>query len=570
MRALAWGDDGVALIGELPWSPPAAPVPAAWYVEPTKPIDRAGLAQLVAALRAQRIPGLSLRGQAIAPWLAELRDLPALRALILDDTGASAGDLAAMQLPAELERLGLARTGATDDAVAAIAARHAQLTAIDLEDTAAGDGAAAALARVPTLRAVSLAGTALTDAGAARLGALRGLQVVDLARTRAGARAVAALRELPLRALFLDGTAVGRELSTLAVLAPALRRLDVSRLRAYRPTDADLAWLARARELIELGASGSALTDRVAAPVAELPHLERIRLAGTGIGQATIAALAARATRAGQTDLIEVDLAATPVSDALATQLLSAPRLRVIRLDATPITDAALAAADVSLALAELYVSDTQITAAGLAILAKLPHLDALGVARTAIGAAGFAAITRLRELRTLVLSGVDAPRDALAGLASLSTLERLYLDGTQADDATLTAIAGLRALRVLHLEGTGASDAALPALRRLQQLEELTVGESAMSTAVADLAAWPRLRTLSLTGLEIGDPELAVLAQSAALAALDLSRTEVRDPAPLGALPRLRELGLAQLRHGPARRASVAALRARGVAVVE
>ena len=89
------------------------------------------------------------------------------------------------------------------------------------------------------------------------------------------------------------------------------------------------------------------------------------------------------------------------------------------------------------------------------------------------------------------------------------------------------------------------------------------------MHTGIADLSAWPRLRTLSLVGLELGDRSLPRLAEQASLIALDLSATEVRDPSPLAALPHLRTLGVAQTRLSTAGVAAVKRLTARGVEVV-
>jgi hypothetical protein len=89
------------------------------------------------------------------------------------------------------------------------------------------------------------------------------------------------------------------------------------------------------------------------------------------------------------------------------------------------------------------------------------------------------------------------------------------------------------------------------------------------MHAGIADLSAWPRLRTLSLVGLELTDKVLPMLAAHGSLVALDLSATEIRDPSQLAALPRLRTLGVAQTRLSAAGVAAVKRLVARGVEVV-
>src|SRR6185436_3999629 len=134
---------------------------------PTGTLDRPKLARIVAAMRSEHIPGLSLRGQPVAPWLGELRDLPDLRALLLDGTEVDGAALAAMDVT--LARLYLARTAVDDAAIDAVVARHPSLEVLDLEETGVGDPAAKAIAKLGELHAVNLAGTRLTDAGGAAL-----------------------------------------------------------------------------------------------------------------------------------------------------------------------------------------------------------------------------------------------------------------------------------------------------------------------------------------------------------------------------------------------------------------
>lgn len=567
MRVLTWAPEGLPQVGELPWTPPASAPATPWFIEPSAPVDRAQLAQIAAAMRAQHIPGLSLRGQAIAPSLGELRALPDLRVLVLDDTDADGAALAAMDVT--LSRIYLAHTAVDDAAVTALAARHPALEAIDLEGTRTGDAAARALAGLGGLRALNQSHTYLTDAGGAELRALSELEIVDLGHTRVGARTIAALRGLPIHELFLDGTRAGKEIATLAGLAPGLRRLDLSNLTAYKPTDADLAWLPGAPGLIELGLSASRVTDRLGVEIAKLPRLERLRLAGAPITLATIEPLAARATTPGAADLVELDLAETPIDDAHARRLIGAPRMAILRLDQTPITDDALADAEPGPALRELYVSRTAVGDRGLELLDRRPGFTGLGLGDTAIGAPTLARIARQAGLRVLVLSGTRAPREALAPLGQLRELESLYLDRTQAGDETIAALAPLGGLRVLFLASTDVSDASLPALRGLGRLEQLTLGDTRVGAAIADLEAWPRLTTLSLLGLPLGDAALPAIARRRSLVTLDLSSTEVHDPAPLAALPDLRLLGLAQLALSRPGLASAQALAARGVEIV-
>ena len=560
VRVMTWTPHGVEQLGVLPGALPQ-PMPRLWYVEPFQKLDEAAFGRLIELVRSEHVPGLSLRNQAVARWLGELKELPELGALLLESTDVDGAALGKVQL--SLTRLYLAHTAIDDAAVAAVVERYPALEAIDLEDTAVGDAGARAITKLAALHAVNLGATQLTDEGGAALGALARLEIADLGSTRVGAKTVAALRGLPLHELFLNHTRVRGEVATLAPLAPWLVRFDVSGT-AHHPTDQELAWLANAPNLIEIGVSGAKLHDPLALRLVKLPGLREIRMAETPITAATIHAIA------GRTDLEEVDLGDTPVDDASAAALISAPGMRVVRLDGTPITDAALATTP-GAKLAELYVSRTVVGDQGLAILDSVPHLAALGLGHTQIGGATFDRIAKLGELHTLVLSDVHVSPQTFAKLASLHVLERLYLDQTRAGDVTLAVLLPAHeTLRVLHLEASEVSEDGLAALRAFTELDELTIGDTRMRAGIADLAAWPRLRTLSLVGLELSDKAVPQLAAHKSLVTLDLSATEVHDVSPLTALPHLRTLGVAQTRLSAAGVAATKRLAARGVEIVQ
>lgn len=559
-----WTADGVNQIGELPGSPPPTLPAGPWFVEPTRMLDQPQLVRTVQALRDEGVPGLSLRDQPVTvEWISELTALPGLTALILDDTTVDATALAALDLP--LRRLYLARTQADDAALTALAARPALagLEVLDLEDCAITDHGMKAIGAFHELHAVNLSGSLITDVGGAALGALNKLAIVDLGGTHVGVRTVAALRPLALLELFLDSTFVGKEIATLGGFAAGITRFDVSSLATYKATDADLTWLAAAPNLVEVGLSGTKVHDRLVQTIASRPGLRRLRLAGTPITLPTIQSIVK------QRQLEEVDLAETPVDDASAAALLAMPRMRILRLDRTGVGDAALGGA-VSGELVELYLSRTKVTDAGLSLLETTPRLEALGLGETSVGDPTIARIAKLTRLRTLVLSQAAASSSGLASLGALIDLERLYLENTAADDTTLVGLAPLRELRTLHLANTQVSEDALPMLRGFRQLDELTIGDTRMHAAIANLDAWPHLRTLTLTGLDLSDAALHTIARQTTLVTLDLSATEIHDPSPLVALPRLRTLGLVGTRLDATGLAATKTLAKRGVEIVQ
>jgi hypothetical protein len=554
VRVMTWSAVGPVQLGELPDHPPAS-YPALWYVEPEHRVDAAMLGKLVVALRREHVPGLSLRGQPVAAMLGELRELPELHALILDDTDVDGAALAATGLA--LTRLYVARTGIDDAALAAIAPRQRGLEVLGAEACPIGDAGARALAQLTHLRAIDLDDTQLGDAGGEALGAIASLRIVDFGHTHVGPRTIAALRRLPLDELFLDGSTVGGELAELAPLAPTLARFDASALAHHAPTDREVGWLANAPNLIEVGLDGAMVHDPLVHALVALPGLREIRLAGAPITLAEIRELVAHP------ELEEVDLAHTPIDNAAAAQLFATATMRVLRLDQTAIGDAALAGAP-SPALRELYVSHTGVGDAGLAVLDALPELEALGLADDPVGDATVHRIAHLVHLHTLVADGVRA--GSLAELGALHGLERIYLENTPADDAVIAALAPLAGLRVLHLANTQISDASLATLRSFERLEELTLGGTNVDGKLGDLASWPRLHTLSAYGLPLDDAAVAALAHRRSLVALDLSGTAVRELAPLEALPHLQLLGLAETRLAATAGPVLARLHAKGV----
>ncbi|MEJ7603606.1 MAG: hypothetical protein WKG01_37310 [Kofleriaceae bacterium] len=560
MRVMAWTAEGIVQIGELPDAPPKLPPTTPWFVEPTRTLDRAALERVIVAVRQEHVPGLSLRGQPVAPWLGALRDLPELTALNLEETTVDARTYT-LDVPS-LRRLYLADTQIDSVGAQLVVAKHPALEVLDLEDCPVGDAGAIAIATLPELRALNLADAPIRDAAGAALGKLPNLVVLDLGRTQVGPKTIAALRGKPLRELFLDGTRVGKEVATLAGLAPGLQRFEISTLVGYKPTDADLAWLAKAPLLVEAGLSNARVHDKLVIAIASQPALRELRVASTLITTAAIKTIASKSL------LEEVDLAATPVDDASAAALVAMPHMRMLRLDQTPIGDAGLAATP-SDTLVELYVSHTGLGDAGLAILDHTPQLTALGLGDTQVGDTTLARISKLAALRTLVLNNVPATYEAILKLGSLVRLERLYLEGTRVGDSTVEAFAQLRELRTLRLASTDISERSLPVLRTFTLLEELTVGDSRMRAGIADLEPWPRLRILTVAGLPLGDAALQTIARQPTLETLDLSGTDVTDPSPLVGLPHLAVLGLEGTKLDKRGQAVVRALQSRGVEIV-
>lgn len=531
-----WTRDDTELLGPYPQALSQLTVGDAWFIEPAEALNDARLAMLIDDVATHAIAGLSLRGQTLAPGsIRGLRHGNGLRALELSDTGIADADLLVASLPASLRRIYLADTAITDRS-AAFWAAHPELEVVDLSNTVIGDATIEALRSAPHLRALALAGTRISDGAATALASLRDLEVLDLGRTRIGKLVASAVGTLPLRELYLGQTDAAAAAAELASLAPSIIRLDLS---AAPVRDSQLSWLPEAKKLQSLYLGDTDITDVTARGLSRLSTLRGLDLAGTATSAAVLTTLAALPV------LEEIDLADTAADDTTARALLTRPSLRVLRLDGAAISNRGLRSAPA--ALRELYLSRTKISDDGLAALGPLHELTALGLGDTGLSDASAARISALGQLHTLVLDGVAFTSAGFAQLGALTGLERLLLERTSIDDEAIAALSELRQLRVLHLQDSNLADRGLEVMRGFVRLEELTLGDTQVTRAIDTLVAWPRLRSLSLYGLSIGDGALTKLAAMRQLRVVNLGATDIIDPAALATLPRLRSLGLAE-----------------------
>lgn len=544
-----WRENGIDTLGRYPGALSQLAAGDAWFLEPDEQLDAARLRALLEDVVTYQVPGVSLRGQVLPPGSLELlRTAPELRALDLSET--AVGDAELLALPAGLRRLYLAGTAITDASAASWTPR-AQLEVVDVSGTRVGDATLEALrAASKSLKALALAGTRVSDSSAGVLSSFTSLVILDLNRTRTGRLTAAAVGQLPLRELYLGETDAAAAAGQLAPLAATLTILDLSGAPAG---DAQLGWIGRAVRLRSVYLGDTAAGDATLRALAQLPGLRVLELTGVPASAPALATLAQSPT------LEDLDLADTVASEALVTALLGRATLRRLRLDGTTFTDRALRVAPAG--LRELYLARTKITDAGLAALGPLAELEALGLAETSISERSAPRIAALTSLRTLILDGAQWSDAGYAALGALTELERLHLERTRLDDAGLAALANLRRLRALYLQDTDVSDAGLVIAHAFTDLEELTIGDTRVSKIVDSLAAWPKLRLLSLYGLPVSDGALPrLVAAHPRLQLLNLGATELTDPTALARLPELRALGLDETHVGDRSFAGLAA----------
>ncbi|HSQ29895.1 MAG TPA: hypothetical protein VLN49_08605 [Gemmatimonadaceae bacterium] len=392
-----------------------------------------------------------------------------------------------------------------------------------------------------------------------------------------------------------------------------LEHVTTLRLSGSRQlTDVGVRHLARMRNLRHLDLSGCAVSDRSLETLRELPALQTLSLARTGITDAGVEQL----SRCDQ--LARVDLSGTRTGDGAIKALAGKPRLSQFK-SGNSVTDAGLPAlhdfpvfkqwrdGDVSLALLSpdaepnllglrgtftdrgmshlagldglfgLNIDDRNlpVTAAGLAPLVTLPNLGFLGFDATDEAMPYIAAMPRLRFI---MCQDTVAGDDGFAALGRSQSIE--YIWGRRCYNLRgrgFSALASMPALQGLSVSCKNVDDDGLSALPRFPALRELMpmdvsddgfrhVGRCARleslilmycretgDVATDHIAALPKLKNYFASYTRITDRSLAILATMTSLERIELSGVPgvTNDGiALLAALPRLRELRLSGMQN--------------------
>ena len=218
-----------------------------WFVEPTRSSTSMRFAKFDRRA-AQRARTRVVVARAPALPLAKLTDVPDLTALVLDDTRDRRRRMLAEAHLALKRSISSARELAIR-ASKALVTREPQLEVLDLEGCAVGDPAVAAIAALANSTRSNLAGTRIS--GYRRRRARRTAPARD-PRSRQDRRSRRDGRRDPsaraARAVH-PADLVGKEIATLGGYAPGTRAVRASSLASeYKPSDADVAWLANRAE----------------------------------------------------------------------------------------------------------------------------------------------------------------------------------------------------------------------------------------------------------------------------------------------------------------------------------
>jgi Leucine-rich repeat (LRR) protein len=303
--------------------------------------------------------------EATGKGLADLAGLKSLRTLDMDSRPVGDAHLAALQLLPELRDLNLRAAGISDAGMPA-------------------------LARLSPLERLRLGSTRITDDGLTDLAPLKGLKELELQFTKVALADPAKVRLPPnLETLYLKSCPLERaDLSILNTLLK-LHELD---LREAMLADAQLAPLGKMTGLRRLELGGNPITNDGLVHLAPLTALKELGLKGAKATDAGLAELC----RSGS--LRELNLRSTAAANDVAKALAGTGKLQVLLLGGCrQFGDAQAARLAALTELRELDLSDTPLTDVGLDRVAGLPNLTGLNLIGTKVT---LGAVQKLREKR--------------------------------------------------------------------------------------------------------------------------------------------------------------------------
>lgn len=254
----------------------------------------------------------------------------------------------------------------------------------------------------------------------------------------------------------------------------------------------------------------------------KLKHLRRFRVAGFGVTNEGVRALAQAKT------IEELTLENTQIDDEGLQSLAALPRLWSLNLRRS------------------VKLSDRAI-----ATLASFPRLTHLYLLENQFSAEGLAQLVHLKQLRLLDLRNCGAVNAELCQqLAGLENLVALRLRGYNIDDRCLEAVAQFAHLSDFSLEESPATNAGLQALGKLPLVSVTLFRCNAINDdGLRVVKSWPRLRALNLRDMPVQGTFFDLLPQLKELRTLVAVQCMVDDQSlkHLAACRQLEDLALGQ-----------------------
>ncbi|HIM28970.1 MAG TPA: hypothetical protein EYG57_05375, partial [Planctomycetes bacterium] len=298
-------------------------------------------------------------------------------------------------------------------------AKLGRLTRLNLNGTQITDAGLVHLQGLTKLKELYLIDTQVTDRGLAILAGLPQLETLHLIKTKVTGTGFRALRNLPLKSLW-----IGSDQLTDAALVQAKALPNLEDLRVYFGSGITDVGLKQLKDMphitsLHLGLNNSRVTDNGLASLHELNGLLELRLRNAHISDDGIAYLS------GMSELEILDLSGTEISDAGLKSLSRLTHLEWLNLDRTSVTNDGLQVLRGFADLQSLSLGHTQLSDAGMMYLRGLRKLETLnlyGSQITDVGVQQLASLTNLKAVDfRLTDVSVNATRQLAKALPDLS-----------------------------------------------------------------------------------------------------------------------------------------------------
>lgn len=228
-------------------------------------------------------------------------------------------------------------------------------------------------------------------------------------------------------------------------------------------------------------------------------------------------------------NLQELDLSETKVSDAELVHINKLTSLKVLNLDKTGISGEGLKNISALRDLQELSLIETKVNSGGLTYLRNLTNLKKLFLDSDQIDDSGLEHLSDLVNLELLSLSQTRIQQDGLKRLNALLKLQKLYLNETNLNDTGLAYLSVLKKLRELNLESTQITNSGLAVVKEFKKLQELNVSDTSITDeGIKSLSELGELRKLYIVKTQVGDKGLSYTSGLTNLRELNISYTNV------------------------------------------
>jgi hypothetical protein len=436
-------------------------------IEPRRNLMHDDWDQIIAAMKAHKIPTLYANGRMTDEALQRVAELDFVTNLNLEGSRALSDD--------GLQQL----------------ARMPQLQDINVSGTPVTDGGLKVLRQLPNLRHFKMTWHKnASDEGVSHLRFCEKLESVNVMGCRIGDGLIEALRGKPdLHHLSTGGLVTDTGLAMLR---------DFPRFERWHDGECRYDLMTQGNEPTYLLIDGP-FTDAGLAAVARLDGVSGLNLfwnvenvSATGIG----ALVSMRNLRHFRCDGKLVD-------DAVMAHIARMPRLRMLVIQGTMATDDGFAALSHSPTLEYLWGRECpNLTGRGFAALANLRTLRGLGVSCKRVDDSSLAALPRFYALREFM--PMDVPDAGFVHAGQCANLENLWcMYCRETTDAATEHIAGLH-LKTYYAGSTQITDRSLEMLGRMSSLEVVEFFETRHITdgGLAHLAKLPRLQRIEISGL--------------------------------------------------------------------